>query len=226
MTAARIEEQEAPVERSGKTTLKAESRFFASQTTPRIMAPLLALALGIRVALGNLGLADLIVVAAFIAAEPFVEWMIHVFILHWKPKTLFGRKFDPLVSRKHRSHHADPKRVEWIFVPLPVLAKAIPVTAAIYLLAFPTLELAFTAMATGLAILLVYEWTHYLIHSRYRPKSRLYRYIYKTHRLHHFKNEQYWFGVTMHMADHVLGTFPAKDDVETSPNCKTLGQNA
>jgi hypothetical protein len=29
--------------------------------------------------------------------------------------------------------------------------------------------------------------------------------------------------VTMHAGDFVLGTFPAKDAVETSPTCKTLG---
>jgi hypothetical protein len=167
-----------------------------------------------------------VVVGALIAAEPFVEWVIHVFILHFKPRALFGRTVDPLAAKKHREHHRDPRNTEWIFVPLPVLARSLPVVALIYLLAFPTAALAMTAMSTSLAILLTYEWTHYLIHSRYQPKSRLYKYIWRAHRLHHFKNENYWFGVTMHMGDHVLGTFPEKDEVETSATCKTLGVEA
>lgn len=41
--------------------------------------------------------------------------------------------------------------------------------------------------------------------------------------LHHFRNERYWFGITTHLADHVLGTFPAKEAVPVSSTCGTLG---
>ena len=72
------------------------------------------------------------------------------------------------------------------------------------------------------SLLMLYEWTHFLIHSPYRPQSAAYRYVWRAHRLHHFKNENYWFGVTVHLADHVLGTFPEKSAVPTSPTCRTL----
>lgn len=205
------------------TTLGNELRYFMSRTTPRIIAPLLLVSLGARMALGGWSGWDAVVVAGLLTVHPFTEWLIHVYILHWKPKQILGKKVDPLVSRKHREHHRDPREVEWIFIPLPVLAKALPVSALAFVLAFPTLQLALTATTAGLAILLGYEWTHYLIHSRYKPKGRLYRYVHRAHRLHHFKNENFWFGVTVHMADHVLGTFPAKDEVETSSTCRTLG---
>ncbi|MGI8774107.1 MAG: sterol desaturase family protein [Actinomycetota bacterium] len=211
---------------SGKTTLAEETRFFWSHRNARIISGALALAVIIRVALGGWTRWDAVVVGGLIALEPFVEWTIHVFVLHFKPRKLFGRQVDPLVARKHRAHHSDPRKVEWIFVPLPVLTRAVPVVLVLYLLLLPTFRLGVTASATGLAILLTYEWTHYLIHSRYQPKSRLYRYIWRAHRLHHYKNEKYWFGVTVHAADHVLGTFPGKDEVETSPTCRTLGAEA
>ncbi len=187
------------------------------------MAASVVAAASVRLALGGWTWWDLIIVGAFIALEPFVEWMIHVFILHWKPREMFGCVRDPLVSRKHREHHRDPRKVEWVFVPYPVVVRVIPGAAVLYLLILPTVRYALTALIAALTILLVYEWTHYLIHSRYQPRSRAYRYIWRAHRLHHFKNENYWFGVTMHAGDHVLGTFPAKDDVETSPTCRTLG---
>lgn len=205
------------------TTLKGEARFFTTRTTPRIIAPLLVASLGARIVLGAWSWWDAVLVAGLFAIHPFSEWLIHVYILHWKPRTLLGRRIDPLVSRKHREHHRDPREVEWIFIPLPVLAKALPLSALAFFLLMPTPQLALTGVSAGLAILLGYEWTHYLIHSRYKPKTRIYRYIWRAHRLHHFKNENYWFGVTVHMADHVLGTFPVKEEVETSSTCRTLG---
>jgi sterol desaturase/sphingolipid hydroxylase (fatty acid hydroxylase superfamily) len=51
----------------------------------------------------------------------------------------------------------------------------------------------------------------------------LYRGIWRAHRLHHYRNEQYWFGVTMHLADHVLRTYPEKDAVPASATARTLG---
>jgi hypothetical protein len=207
----------------GKTTLAEEARFFWSHTNARLMTGALAAMVLARVVAGGWRIWDLVVVGAFIAAEPFVEWVIHVVVLHWKPRKILGREVDPLISRKHRAHHSDPRKVEWIFVPIQVLLKAVPIVLLLYIFLLPTFRLGMTAAATGLAILLTYEWTHYLIHSRYQPRSRFYRYIWRAHRLHHYKNEKYWFGVTVHAADHVLGTFPAKDAVETSPTCRTLG---
>jgi sterol desaturase/sphingolipid hydroxylase (fatty acid hydroxylase superfamily) len=72
-------------------------------------------------------------------------------------------------------------------------------------------------------MLSVYEWTHFLIHSSYRPRRSVYRAIWRAHRLHHFRNERYWFGVTMHLGDRVLGTYPAKDAVPASLTARTLG---
>ena len=71
-------------------------------------------------------------------------------------------------------------------------------------------------------ILGLYEWCHFLIHTPYRPRGRYFRSIWRGHRLHHYKNERYWFGVTVNLADHVFRTFPAKDDVPTSPTARTL----
>jgi len=221
---AQAEVGQAPLERvSAATTLGDEWRFFRSHPNPRLIAGAWALVAVARIALGGWRWWDLAIVGILIALEPFVEWVIHVFILHWKPKELFGKKRDPLLARKHRAHHKDPRKTEWIFVPRPALMRVIPISALLYLLLIPDVRLATTTMLTALTILFVYEWTHYLIHSRYKPKSRLYRFIWRAHRLHHFKNEKYWFGVTMHAGDFVLGTFPDKDEVETSPTCKTLG---
>ena len=87
----------------------------------------------------------------------------------------------------------------------------------------PRVELGVTGLIGMTFFGLIYEWTHFLVHTSYRPRSRWFRRLWRNHRLHHFKNENYWFGVSMLGADYLLGTHPGKGDVETSSTCLTLG---
>ena len=204
------------------TSLREASATFFRQQTPRILAPVTVAAIAARLSLGRFDRTDLIIPAVILGLEPLTEWTIHVFLLHFRPRTVAGRRIDPLVARKHRAHHRDPKDLPLVFIPLPVLISALVIAAVVYPLAFHNLRHGLTAMATSYAMLSTYEWIHYLIHTSYRPKTRWYRYVWRAHRLHHYKNEHYWFGVTVHLADHVLRTFPAKEAVETSPTARNL----
>jgi hypothetical protein len=158
--------------------------------------------------------------------EPFTEWVVHVTVLHLRPFTLRGRTIDPIISRRHRLHHQDPKLIKHVLVPRGVVVRLLIFSVPLYWLVTPTWREALTGMVTAYAMLLTYEWTHFLIHSTYVPRSRYYRYIWRAHRLHHYRNEKYWFGVTVHVADHVLRTFPDRDAVETSRTARTLGIDA
>jgi hypothetical protein len=198
------------------------ARVFFGYGSPRIIAAVLVAALAGRLAIGGWSWWDLLGPGVVLAAQPFTEWTIHVFLLHFRPRTIAGRRIDPLVSRKHRAHHADPKGLPLVFIPLPALAGLVAVVAAICLAALP-LEGGLTTLVAALCVLFTYEWTHYLIHSSYRPRHALYRYVWRAHRNHHFRNEHYWFGVTVHLADHVLGTFPERTAVPVSPTARTLG---
>lgn len=218
---------DARMARSGSPeapTLQAEAKIFWSHRNPPLIAALLLLGGAYRLGLGEWRWWDLGVVAIAVAMQPFVEWLIHVFVLHAKPLRLFGRTYDSMAARKHREHHTDPRRIEWIFLPLPALFQLVVIVAVVSLLVTSTTPLAVTAFAWTLAMLLVYEWIHFLIHSRYRPRSRAYRYLWRSHRLHHFRNEHYWFGITAPTADIVLRTAPDKDAVPTSTTCRTIGE--
>jgi hypothetical protein len=174
-------------------------------------------------ALGGWTWGDAIIPSVILGLEPLTEWMIHVHLLHFRPRTVRGRPFDPVVARTHRAHHRDPCDPGLVFVPTPMLIQTLVGAPVIYGVAFRSARPALTAVATSFVMLSVYEWTHFLIHSSYRPRHGLYRRIWRAHRLHHFRNEQYWFGVTMHLADRVLRTYPAKDAVPASPTAQTLG---
>lgn len=190
--------------------------------SPWIITALLVPAAIARLALGGFRRTDLVLAVAMFAAQPFVEWVVHILVLHMRPKRILGWRYDPLVSRKHREHHADPRDTELVFIPWPVLLQLVVLTLLVGWFAFPTLELGLTFVATLATIGAVYEWTHYLIHTDYRPKTRFYRSLWRSHRLHHFKNENYWFTLTNNTPDRLLGTSPDPRTVENSPTATDL----
>jgi hypothetical protein len=198
---------------------------FLRQPSPIAIGAVLIAATAGRLYVGDYSWWDLLPPAVVIAVHPFTEWMIHVFLLHFRPTTVGGYRVDPLVSRKHRAHHADPKDLELVFIPPQALAGLLAGTAAVFLIPF-SLPLGLSGLVGAYAMTFTYEWTHFLIHSSYRPRHRVYRYVWRAHRNHHYRNERYWFGVTMHLADHVLGTFPERSAVELSPTARTLGVEA
>ena len=65
--------------------------------------------------------------------------------------------------------------------PVPTLFDPV----AVALLAFGRLGMGLTYLVFISALGLSYEWTHYLIHSDYKPKTRVYRAIWRNHRQHH-----------------------------------------
>src|SRR4051794_27504348 len=204
-------------------TLRGALDIFARNINAKLIGGMLAAATVARVALGGWAWGDLVVAGIILGLEPFTEWVIHVTVLHLRPFTVRGRTFDPIVSRRHRMHHQDPKLIKYVLIPRGVVIRLLIFSVPLYWVVTPTLREGVTALVTAYTMLLTYEWTHFLIHSSYTPKSWYYRYIWRAHRLHHFKNEKYWFGVTVHLGDHVLRTFPRRDAVETSATARTLG---
>ena len=75
----------------------------------------------------------------------------------------------------------------------------------------------------GYVLIFMYEWVHFLIHTAYVPTSGIYRTVWRNHRLHHFKNEHFWHGVTNNLSDRVLGTDPDQSEVRRSETARTLG---
>jgi sterol desaturase/sphingolipid hydroxylase (fatty acid hydroxylase superfamily) len=190
--------------------------------SPWIISALFVPALGARIAVGGFGRGDAVLAVVMFAAQPFVEWVVHIVLLHMRPREVLGRILDPLFARKHREHHADPRDTELVFLPPRILVQLVVLTLAVGWFAFPTIERGLTFVVTLGAIGLIYEWTHYLIHTDYRPKTAFYRALWKSHRLHHFKNENYWFTLTNNTPDKLLGTSPDPTEVETSPTARDL----
>lgn len=228
-----------PPHRHGSTitTLTAARRELWRGRSPRILVAGVVLVLAARAVLGGgPSWHDAVAVTAMLAVFPFGEWAIHVYLLHLPPLRWRGRRVELVTAAAHREHHERPHHLGLILLgPREALALLLLAVPAVVGTGVGALTLAgasvspggvLTAVATSYVLILAYEWTHLLIHTAYRPRTRVYRAIHHGHRLHHFKNEHYWHGVTCTVADRVLGTAPDHREVARSPTARSLERPA
>jgi hypothetical protein len=218
------------------TSLARARREFLRKGSPWVIgAGILVLAI-VRLALGEFSWRDGVAVAAMLGVYPFGEWAIHVYLLHAKPIRIRGRKIETVAARAHRAHHQEPTDLDMVLLywwqAVFLLLFAVPLTTAVGALIVTALAgpvplgVLVSAAIAGYGMVFVYEWTHFLIHTAYRPRSRAYRTIWRNHRLHHFKNEHFWHGITNNLSDRVLGTNPEAREVPKSRTARTLDPTA
>ncbi|MBX6391281.1 MAG: sterol desaturase family protein [Frankia sp.] len=196
------------------TTLPgAVRRFLAHPRPPVLLGVVGSLAIA-RLSRGDYRRSDLAVALGCAAAQPFVEWAIHRHLLHAQPTGPLGRAAYRAAGWGHAQHHRDPTNLNSMFLRSQDVLGAGVLALTASAAGSPRVA---TGMACVGAAVLAYDWTHFLIHTGYQPRSALYRRIWRSHRLHHYRNERYWLGVTSPLADIVLGTAPDRDAVPVSP---------
>ncbi|MGO4258786.1 sterol desaturase family protein [Marmoricola sp. RAF53] len=221
----RLAAEEARITGTRRTavTLGTTFREFWKHPSPWMLLGVLVGAVAWRAAEGDWRLTDLWAPVIWVALFPVLEWVIHVFILHWRPRKVAGVKIDSELARDHRRHHADPRDIPLVFIPWRSLIAVIAGAVLISVLAFPRLGQGLTFLVVVGVSGLIYEWSHYLIHSDYKPRTKAYKAVWRNHRLHHFKNEHYWFTVTSTAtADRLFGTYPDPGSVQASKTAKNL----
>lgn len=197
-------------------TLPQALKYFLTCGGPLTMMLFLAVALALKFSLyPTVGWADVAVLGGIVLLWWFQEWFLHVTVLHMKPFKIGSFKVDPGFAQVHRQHHAKPWHNVLVFVPTQYVFLGFLIAGGIFYLVFPT-PLALTALAGYCVMGVLYEWTHYLVHTRYKPKSKFFKELWRNHRLHHFKNENYWYGLSVTWVDGVLGTAPDHRKVEKS----------
>ena len=218
---ARITGAAGPGRRTGVTLGASWTAFWKHPSPPMIMAFLVGSVVA-RTSVGVGAWWELAIPAGLLALFPVIEWLIHVGILHWRPRSIGPLRIDSTLAREHRAHHADPRNIPLVFIPWRVLVWLLP-AYCLLLLVMPTLSSGLTLLVSIYGIKFGYEWTHYLIHSDYKPRSAWYRKVWRNHRLHHYKNEHYWFTVTTAgTADRLFGTYPDPATVTSSRTVKSL----
>jgi len=217
--------------RSELTTLRAGGREFMRHFSPRAAMAAIVLALAARIYVGDWSWHELALPLALVAAQPFVEWLIHKYLLHLPAFEVRGRRIELYGSIQHRNHHLDPSNLDRVLLkPLEVVSFLVQIALVLALIAgvvalasgWSFAALALTGLVFAYAGLFRYEWSHFLIHTPYVPRTRWYRTIWRNHRLHHFKHEDYWMGVSSNLGDRVLGTNPDQRTISKSPTARTL----
>lgn len=164
--------------------------------------------------------AHLWVIPVVFGLTPFLEYFTHRYILHF-PLPSNPQKhpvWSEVVHRIHYYHHEDPKAIPHIFAAwwftLPLL---ILYSGGVW---WWSQNIDLTAVFTIALIVyfLIYEWTHYMAHCDfYAPRNRYSRYLKKFHSWHHYKSENYWYGITTPLADFLFKRAPSPHEVEATP---------
>jgi hypothetical protein len=199
------------------TTLRSAAAEFVRHRSPQLLMAELTIAIVARVLWGRLGWVDAAILTAILVTQPFTEWLIHVYVLHVRPRGRITGAIDWAAGRSHRLHHKDPADLSWQFIHPHAVLGGFAINVLLLAVNPHTATYALGATAMTFA----YEWTHYLIHTDVRPRNPLYKRLWRHHRLHHFRNENYWFGVTGRFGDLVLRTLPDKNAVPVSPTAHT-----
>jgi Sterol desaturase len=154
------------------------------------------------------------------AAFMLSEYMTHRFLFHLKaPKNALVLK---ILKRLHYDHHTDPNDLKLLFLPVWYSLPNLAVFTALFYVVTGLLNAAFAFGAGLVCMLLIYEWKHYIAHRPIQPKTKLGRWNKRMHLLHHYKNENYWYGVSTPFVDVLFGTLKDEKMVPTSATVKDL----
>ncbi len=197
---------------------------------PRVLALACIVTLVCRGLVFEYSLSDLWVILGVVAFWPFQEWMIHAWLEHLPAFQFGSRRVELVITKTHRAHHRNPWNPKYGLTTTYFVVLFLGGVPMIWSLGsafgFIAMHSALTGILVTFLFILNYEWVHYLIHTSYAPHTWFYRRLWRNHRLHHFQNENYWFGLTMLTGDRVLGTQPQRDKAKHSKTVLNLGIEA
>lgn len=148
------------------------------------------------------------------------EYVIHRFLFHMKtPKSPFLLK---MIKRLHYDHHAYPDDLKLLFLPIWFSLPGFTIFSLVFYFITNSIPLTIFYLAGIIVYFMYYEWKHYIAHRTIQPRTALGKKIKKAHLWHHFKNENYWFGVTHTSVDKTFGTYKDQKLVEKSETAKNL----
>ncbi|MCA0174035.1 sterol desaturase family protein [Bacillus sp. RAR_GA_16] len=148
------------------------------------------------------------------------EYSTHRFFFHKKaPKNKFFLK---VLKRLHYDHHHYPDQLNLLFMPLWYSTPQFVLITYVVFLISHSLTSAISVAVGLMMMLLIYEWKHFKAHQPGNAKTKFGRWLKKTHLLHHYKNENYWFGVTNPFVDMLFGTLKDEKEVSKSLTVRKL----
>jgi len=138
----------------------------------------------------------------------------------WARKLGWYRKFMHVL---HYGHHEDPNYVPLIFAPILSVIILFAALFGLCLLFTFNLGIATTFLFGVIVYYLHYEWMHLGHHiPGYKHIFPWSNDLKHAHQLHHYRNENYWWGITNSLGDKIMGTYKTHKDVEMSKTIKDI----
>ncbi|MDQ6842966.1 MAG: sterol desaturase family protein [Bacteroidota bacterium] len=130
----------------------------------------------------------------------FFEYIMHRFIFHWVSDSPRAKK---IVYALHGNHHEYPRDRERLFMP-PV--PSLIISSLLFIIFYALMGINGFVFFPGFLLgYLIYGSMHYAIHA-WHPPFKWMKPIWRNHHLHHYKSDDYGFGVSTHLWDKVFGT--------------------
>lgn len=138
----------------------------------------------------------------------------------WAKRLKPFRKFMHVL---HYGHHENPNDVPLIFAPiLSVIILFASMFGLALLLTF-NLGIASVFLFAVVIYYLHYEWMHLGHHiPGYKHLFPWSNKLKTAHQLHHYRNENYWWGITNSIGDKILGTYKTHKEVPMSKSIKNI----
>lgn len=141
----------------------------------------------------------------------------------WARNMKFLREF---MHSLHYGHHEDPNHIPLIFAPiLSVLILFATFFGLVFLLTF-NIAIATVFLFGVIVYYLHYEWMHLGHHiADYKHFFSWSNKLKIAHQLHHYRNENYWWGITNNIGDKLLGTYKKYDEVPMSETTNKINHH-
>jgi len=137
-----------------------------------------------------------------------VEYLLHRFVFHFRPRT---PRQERIVFLFHGVHHAQPQcKTRLVMPPVASIPMAVIFYGLLTLLVGLVLGQPHLVgpLTSGLLIgYITYDLTHYATH-HFRMRGKYLRYLKRYHMLHHYKTPDQRFGVSSPLWDIVFKTKP------------------
>lgn len=138
----------------------------------------------------------------------------------WAKRLKPFRKFMHVL---HYGHHEDPNHVPLIFAPILSVIILFSSMFGLALLVTFSLSIATVFLFSVIVYYLHYEWMHLGHHvPGYKHIFPWSNKLKTAHQLHHYRNENYWWGITNSLGDKILGTYKTHKDVPMSKSIKHI----
>ncbi|KAK2966973.1 hypothetical protein RJ640_009543 [Escallonia rubra] len=138
-----------------------------------------------------------------ISVWTLLEYSLHRFLFHIKPRGYWGNTIHYLMHGCHHKHPMDGLRL--VFPPAATAILLLPLWHLIKLSVPPAVAPAL--FGGGLLGYVMYDCTHYYLHHG-KPSKGVSNSLKRFHMNHHFRIQDKGFGVTSSFWDKVFGTLP------------------